>query len=181
MNRAIQTVLLFLSLGGWPAWGQGALVFANRLIAQGVNAPVVYLGPLVPGGPCHEMLAAGPNFLAQLYINGRPATDPVPFREGVLAGSIAPMVVYPEGLPGGTTVSAQMYAWYAPNGETLQESYLVHGPGASIPLSVTLAAVPSLPTPMVGLQPFVIMNCIPEPSGGLLLLAGLLGFLCRRR
>jgi hypothetical protein len=183
--KTLRLPFLLLALAGPAvsrASAQGALLFANRNVGAGINAPVTYCGPLTPGGPFVTGLAFGTNFLAQLIVNGQPAGRPVPFREGASAGYVSPTAVYP-GIAGGTTVTVTMVAWFASLGSTYQEALSrgIGGYGSSQNLNIAVVAAPGTPADLVGLQPFFILGCIPEPGAGPLLLVGAVFFLLRRR
>jgi hypothetical protein len=184
--KTLRLLLLLLALAGpavTRAPAQGAILFANRIVGGGINAPVTYCGPLTPGGSFVTGLASGTNFLAQLIVNGQPAGQPVPFREGAFAGYVSATAVYPEGVSGGTSVTVTMVAWFASLGSTYQEAFSkqIGGYGSSGSLNITAVAAPGTPADLVGLQPFSISGCIPEPGAGPLLLVGAVFFLLRRR
>jgi len=186
--QALGVAALLLD-GGFSAGAQGALTFANRVVGV-IDAPVTYLGDVRPGAPLGSAaLAAGPNFLAQLAIVipgvlDPHLTPPQPFRTGSAAGYVSATAVTVPGVPGGTTVTVTMLAWAAELGSSYSEAVAkgIASFGQSSPINVTLVEPPGVPSFLVGLQPFNIAAIIPEPSAGLLGLAGAgMLLLCRRR
>jgi hypothetical protein len=186
--QALGVAALLLD-GGFSAGAQGALTFANRVVGV-IDAPVTYLGDVRPGAPLGgAALAAGPNFLAQLAIVipgvlDPHLTPPQPFRTGSAAGYVSATAVTVPGVPGGTVVQVTMLAWAAELGASYAEAVAkgLGMVGTSANLQIMLVEPPGVPADLVGLQPFSLAAIIPEPSAGLLALAGAgTLLLCRRR
>jgi hypothetical protein len=157
--------LAALLLGGaCSAGAQGMLTFANRVTGAGIDAPVTYLGSPRIGLPNPGGRAAGSDFLAQLVIHN-PATGefyyspPKPFRTGVAAGYVSVTAVAVPGIPGGTTVTVTMLAWFSELGTSYTEvaSRIGTGVGSSAPIQITLTEPPAQPAALVGLQGFSVI------------------------
>jgi hypothetical protein len=166
---------------------QGTLNFAN--VGGGVNAPVTNL-PIYfpnPGSPGWQVAgpfapASGSAFLAQLYVGPFGTTDwsllttngvsgaPAPFLTGNAAGYFTGNTRTISGYPGGSTITAQVRVWHAPGGASWEQAG-VYNRGESVLIQVTLAAPPSVPSSLIGLQPVYLYNVVsvPEPSAIMLL------------
>lgn len=174
------------------ALAQGTLNFATG--TPNVNAPATVINfPNWPG----PAAPSGPDFLAQLYIGPAGVGDatllttngvggaPVPFNMGYVFGGARAI----NGMPGGTTITVQVRAWYAGSGHTSWESAPAawrtgtSGPFSPNLIQVTLGMNPALPPDLVGLQPFFFGPLSPEPSTWALLVLGgaVFAFRLRRR
>lgn len=159
-------------LAGLTAGAQGSFVFGNAASAVGgTGAPVGFLGDLRPGAPPGGAVdrVAGNQWLAQAVVAGVPLGGTIqPFRTGGAAGFLVNQNVIVPGIPGGTTVSIQLAAWWAAWGgdyaTALANSGGLGGVGLSAPVNVTLQEPPNTPLGLVGLQGFTIPWIIPEPG-----------------
>jgi hypothetical protein len=147
-------------------------MFANKnlLAAPPIDARLVnqYGAPLEGGA-----------YLAQAYVRLAfdldsslvPVGTAVPFRTGVNAGYIVPVVVTTP-FAGGTDVAVQMRAWESAGGSTYESAAASgHFYGFSDPVTLLVAVAPNMPPDMIGLQPF---SMIPEPAPAALALLALL-------
>lgn len=160
-------------LAGLTAGAQGSFVFGNAASAVGgTGAPVGFLGfhwwtGPAAGGAVDRV--AGNQWLAQAVVAGVPLAGTVqPFRTGGAAGFLVNQNVIVPGIPGGTSVSIQLAAWWAGWGAdyatALANSGGLGGVGLSAPVNVTLQEPPNAPLGLVGLQGFTIPWIIPEPG-----------------
>lgn len=145
-------------LGLVSAFGQGAVMFANKIVGV-VDAPV-----FAEDG---QTRLDGNTYLTQLYVAVRDAPlqavdTPVGFRSGNSAGYIVPRVVTLPGIPGGTRVRLEMRAWEAARGGSY-EAALANGGliGASPTFEVVCGAAPSPPADLVGLRSFSLQRVEP--------------------
>jgi hypothetical protein len=175
--KGLPITLAALMLSGIPAFGQGTILFNNRVIGQ-VDAPI--------GRP--DGTGAGAGVSAQLYlVTGgitytalNPATT---FRTTSAAAAF--YVVQPPGpvivptVAPGQQATVVLRAWF---GGDSYETALCRG--QSNPITITLGGVPATGAPiqdavLTGLQGFFL--CVPEPSTMTLGLLGAAALLYRRR
>lgn len=168
-------ILSSLMLSGMFAFGQGYLVFGNRVTAVGIDAPVYD----VDGATKLD----GAAYNAQLYWGTSadslaPVGAAVPFRTGAAAGYISSSTVTIDGAPGGTAGFVAMRAWATAAGTSWEDAMASgSGYGTSDTIAITLAGSPTPPPNMEGLTSFAL---VPEPSTIALGLLGL-GVLALRR
>lgn len=125
------------------------------MTASGIDAPVKDIDG--------KTLLEGPTFVAQLYAgpskDSLAATGPIsPFRQGRGAGYFVGSSMFIPSVRGGELAYVQIRVWEAPIGATYEEAV---ARGSKYGLSEILGLItgnagapPSLPTDMVGLQPF---------------------------
>lgn len=157
------------------AFGQGELLFGNRVTAAGINAIVTDgAGNPLDGDAYWAQLYAGPSADSMVAVG-----DAVPFRTGAAAGYITSATRAIPGSASGTSVFAAMAAWDNAGGTIASyDDALVRG--MSAPVSVSLSAPPATPTPMAGLEAFSVA-VIPEPSTMALGILGIGALMLRRR
>jgi hypothetical protein len=155
------------------AFGQGELLFGNRVTAAGINAIVTDgAGNPLDGGTWMAQLYAGATADSMVAVG-----DAVGFRTGAAAGYITSVARSVAGSDSGTSVFAAMAAWDGAGGMSYDDA-LVRG--MSAPVQVTLSAPPATPAPMAGLQSFSVA-VIPEPSTMALGMLGIGALMLRRR
>lgn len=172
--RLFVTLMMLMAL---PAQADIRVLFANRAIAYGIDAPVGWLGGIYgTGAPLAEQSRVqGQWFRAQLYAALEdpyewigPVGEPVSFRTAGLAGSVQPheVVIPTPGRTGQITAQVWMVAWCRIYGDSFDQVQAMSiggaGQSASVRVSGFTPDVPIVPAPaLVGLQPFVI----PGPPG----------------
>ncbi|HMO64800.1 MAG TPA: hypothetical protein PKE47_06200 [Verrucomicrobiota bacterium] len=154
-----------------PRQREGWVTFANRLIADGINAPVTYMGNMRPGAPLGGPgLASGADFLAQLHVAVPGGGEwrvgqPVPFRTGAFAGSIAPSVVIVPMAADTDEVTITMVAWMTELGQSYHEAVNRNVGGYGSSHRLTIRPTTSLlerPATLIGLEAFTLT----VPIGG---------------
>jgi hypothetical protein len=186
--RLRRVAAVFLAVGAM-AYGQGTFEMANRRAVTALDAPIAdALGTKLSGDAFLAQLWAAPVGSAAFKAYG----DPVPFKSGVAAGYFLTLVpvTLADVTPGGK-VDVEIRAWRASAGATYDAAVLapmVAGGNYGISLVISGLAtggvpdpatgIPSVPSPLVGLQGFSFI--VPEPS---IMALGLLGaaFLVLRR
>jgi len=157
---------------------QGQFTFANKCCAW-MNARVTFC----------DGTGLGAGYWAQAYI--KLAAEPessyaavgtaVNFRTGTSAGYIVPAVVTTS-YPNSTAVTVQMRVWEASAGTYEDAVQAGKGEyGFSNPVGLKVTEAPTPPADMLGLQPFSLAKCIPEPSSTGLAALGVAGLWWRRR
>lgn len=166
--------------------GQGTIVFANRVITRGIDAPVMLVANWQD--PVPLTAPADSRFLAQLFVNGAPFGQPARFLDGADAGYVMPHEVTVPGVSPGTTVQVTMLAWASELGGSYAEALAqgIGGTAASGSFQLTLSSAPSEAVFLVGLHGFNIWvpaHMIPEPGSVALITSGLAAvwLRCRRR
>jgi hypothetical protein len=155
-----------------PAQAQGTINFNNRVIADGIDAPVFDSDGVTR--------LSGAAFLAQLWVGHDPEPlspigQPVVFRTGNLAGYVARATVVAS-VPAGDMVYVQMRAWDAAAGDSYDAALRAGGKtGHSNTIQVKTGNYgdpPALPANLVGLASFQLQQQpgIPvitrQPAGG---------------
>jgi hypothetical protein len=149
--------------------GHGTIYFSNRVLAEGVNAPVFY--------PDAVTLVDGPGFVAQLYVSLTPGIisglypvgDPEPFRTGAGAGYWVPNLRLIAEAEPGTTVGVDVRVWSLNGGATYEDAYATRAwdvwVGRSNPFDVTLGTTES-PAYLKELDSFYVFptTLISEPT-----------------
>lgn len=147
-----------------PPLREGRVIFGNRIVSAGINAPVTFLGDLRPGSPAGGARLADGQFLAQLMVEipglyRGPVGEAVPFRSGTSAGFV-PNTAVSVPVPDTTKeVRVSMVAWWSLLGATYGEATTrsIGLIGQSLPVTVRPALEPDAEaTPLAGLQPFSI-------------------------
>ncbi|HMO64801.1 MAG TPA: hypothetical protein PKE47_06205 [Verrucomicrobiota bacterium] len=155
---------LFYRLRRVPVLREGRVYLGNRVISEGVNAPVTFLGDMRPGSPNGGERLADGQFLGQFMVEvpglyRGPVGEALPFRGGTLAGSIPAMQVAVPMSEGTDEVTVTMVAWAVELGASFYEA-TSRGTGLigqSDPVNVRPATNPFAPPAMlVGLRPFSI-------------------------
>jgi hypothetical protein len=173
--------VLVLCVSNFVAFAQGTIYFNNHDSLAGVDAPIFY-----SGGPFSNLVkidgTTHPTAQAALYAGPDGATEDqlaligyaVGFRSGLAAGYVNVGSLGSRSVPGvplGAFAMAEIRVWDSFNG-TIAASYEVAAgiPGAFLGVSNLLRVKtggdggpgnpPSLPAPLIGLQPIFV---VPEP------------------
>jgi len=156
-----------------PVPREGRVMFANHLMAAGINAPVIFIGDRRPGTPLggHEELSDG-RFLAQLIVDVAgvyhgPVGEPVRFRPDAGRGFVLPGEVIVPMAEDTDEIRVTMAAWAADLGTSCNEaaSKGVAGFGTSNRRVLQPTVNPSAPAaPLVGLHPFSIAGIVGGPA-----------------
>lgn len=189
-------VFCLLAVSAGLASAQGVLNFATAAGGAGgtVNAPATnYFIPCCAGGydpSIDGQRASGPMNMAQLYIGPAGTTDasllttngvsggPEVFRTGAQAGYVIGGTRTISGYAPGTTITVQVRAWFAVNGETSwgQASFRnrtsISGPSAPNLVQVVLGDPSGTVPNLVGSTGFIIPFFVPEPGTWALLALG---------
>lgn len=162
-DRPVEVMQVF-RVRRWTPPRQGRVLFGNRVLAAGINAPVTFLGDLRPGPPLGGSELADSRFLAQLLVDVAgvyhgPVGAPVPFRSDAGRGFVFPSEVMVPVAEGTDEVHVTMSAWAADLGTSYYEA-LSKGIGYT-GVSQVLIIRPALnaadpAAPLVGLWPFEI-------------------------
>jgi|SwirhirootsSR3_FD_contig_71_3019649_length_594_multi_2_in_0_out_0_1 hypothetical protein len=166
------------------SYGQGQVVFSNRVGADGIDAPV-FIGSSTEG--------PGPSFSAQLYLvganNALTPLTPVTTFQAAGTGSAAiksryvtAQTVDVPGVTPGTSANFQIRAWLTTLGSYDQAKASGTGYGESIVFAATPNVAPAAPGNLIGLGTtgFSIVN-VPEPTVLALGVLGASALLLRRR
>ena len=150
--RGFLAVVIVMASAVGPAWGQGTVLFANRVTGV-IDAPVVFPGIAT------DILPADSRFLAQLFGaapggNLAPIGNPVPFGEepGWAPGYIRPVEHQIPGVAPGGSAQVKMVAWYRQLGNSYVEA-LNRGMGG-----VGESAVITIDSTGGGLQPPALLS-----------------------
>jgi hypothetical protein len=164
-------LLLAPALGSLCAAGQGHLALANRVVGEGLDAPVLALD-------CQTRLSGSEGYLAQLYVGVdsaalQPLQPTSPFRGGAAAGYVnavnvmVPLQIAPDL---DSRVWVQLRVWSTRDAATFEEAQARGAPvGQSAVFQVQPAWPLHPPAHLGGLQSFCL---VPEPGAGALLAAG---------
>lgn len=172
MNRSALVGSIAITLSALTAVAQGTLRFANISTASGIRAQVTVSWDGAP--------ASGTAYLAQLYVFNpvdkefQAVGSPVPFRTQAAAGFVYPVVVSVPFLPGGASADVVMRGWAAVDGYTWEQARTNDWPalGASNTIRVALGSGDSDAAPLVGLQPFMIVQPLSPPTNLLISVIG---------
>lgn len=174
-------------LVSFVAQAQGTFSFSNRVIAVGLDQPIVV--------PCTLEKVSGSRYVAAVFLNGAQLGGVAHFREGEGAGYWNPGADGTRTVIGkfsGETVTGfTVKVWDSSKGNTFDSSRAAGGQyGESIPFSIVLGGPkpdPNLPADVPGAMTnfrgfsFVILGNCPEPSVVALGGMGAVGFLLRHR
>ncbi len=187
-----QGLWLVLVLFHFQAFGQGQIYFGNSAATAITNA-------------AYDIGRASTNTRVGLYVNANTTAlghhlEPGwiqaggftnLFSPGLFIGGNRTLNQFGGNFPAGTPVAVQVRAWLSStyNYTSYEDAAIVADPNLVVGFSVVMLITPqNSPTPVPtlngsGLQPFVLVYAVPEPSTIALVVAGtlILGVSARRR
>jgi hypothetical protein len=172
--KKLLVLALSLSMAG-AAYAQGTINFANRVVADGLDAPVFGLdGNLLDGDRYMAEILAGPS------ADSLEPISTAPFRTGTGVGYWnpgSPATRVLDNVAPGAEAFILIRAWDTDSGATFGEAAIRGEAPIFSVVTGGAGSPPSLPAVMMGLEGFTL---VPEPSTIMLALLGAGALFLRR-